>query len=166
MSKRNFFVLLLFTACFVWAIANIAEAGKPFCGDGICKQNKENSCNCPSDCGSPPTENCSDGTDNDCDELIDCDDQDCEGVCGQAPVCPDGICNGDETCSSCEDDCGPCPQVPELHLGAEQPGAHNGYAVRAMGFTTYGAERTWIVSGGEDAHLRNWTLEIDGEGDR
>jgi len=169
MSKRNFFVLLLFTACFVWAIANIAEAGKPRCGDGICKK-KENSCNCPSDCGTPPSieENCSDGTDNDCDELIDCEDQeDCEAVCGLTPFCGDGECNGDETCSSCEADCGVCPPVPELlQLEAEQPDAHDGDAVRAVGFATYGAGGTWIVSGGEDAHLRNWTLEINEQGDQ
>ena len=71
MSKRNFFALLLFTACFVWTTANIAEAAKPFCGDGICK-NKENPCNCEDDCGPPPTieENCSDGIDNNCDNFI------------------------------------------------------------------------------------------------
>lgn len=28
--------------------------------------------------------------------------------------CGDGICNGEETCSSCEADCGPCPAVPEF----------------------------------------------------
>ena len=28
--------------------------------------------------------------------------------------CGDGICNGQETCSSCEADCGPCPAVPEF----------------------------------------------------
>ena len=167
MSKRNFFVLLLFTACFVWAIANIAEAGKPYCGDGICK-NKENSCNCSSDCGTPPPieENCSDGTDNDCDGLIDCDDEDCEAVCGPAPICGDGECNGDETCSSCEADCGVCPPVPELLPGAEESAAHDGDAVRAVGFATDGEGGTWIVSGGEDAHLRYWTLEIDEQGDQ
>jgi WD40 repeat protein len=164
-SKRNFFVLFLFTACFVWAIANIAEAGKPFCGDGICKQNKENSCNCPSDCGPPLTteENCSDGTDNDCDELIDCDDQDCVAVCDLSPFCGDLECNGDETCSSCEADCGVCPPPSELLLvlGPQQPDSHDGDAVRAVGFATDGAGKTWIVSGGEDAHLRYWNLQLD-----
>ena len=157
MSKKNFFVLVLSTACFVLAIENIAEAGKWKCGDGICKQNKENSCNCPSDCGSPSTkeENCSDGTDNDCDDLIDCDDQDCVAVCDLSPFCGDLECNGDETCSSCEADCGICPPVSELLLRAEQPAAHDGDAVRAVGFVTDG-----IVSGGEDAHLRYWNLEL------
>ena len=26
-----------------------------------------------------------------------------------APTCGDGVCNGDETCTSCKADCGPCP---------------------------------------------------------
>lgn len=155
MSKRNLFVLLLSTACFVWAIANIAEAGKPFCGDGICKQNKENSSNCPCDCGTPPFEEeiCNDGTDNDCDGLIDCDDEDCVVVCEIYSFCGDNECNGDETCSSCEADCDVCPPVSELQLSAEQPAAHEGDAVRAVGFITNG-----IVSGGEDAFLRYWNL--------
>lgn len=33
---------------------------------------------------------------------------------GQPISCGDGICNGQETCSSCEADCGPCPAVPEF----------------------------------------------------
>jgi hypothetical protein len=31
----------------------------------------------------------------------------CQGAC--APSCGDGTCNGSETCSSCQDDCGYCP---------------------------------------------------------
>jgi len=130
MSKRNFFVLLLFTACFAWAIANIAEAGKPFCGDGKCS-NKENSSECPQDCEPPPP---------------------IEENCG------DGECYGDETCSSCEADCGVCPE-------AEQPDAHGGDAVRTVGFATDGEGETWIVSGGEDAHLRYWDLDLAAQRD-
>ena len=156
MSKKNFFVLFLSTACFVLAITNIAEAGKWKCGDGICKQNKENSCECPEDCGAPPAieENCSDGIDNDCNGYIDCDDQDCVAVCDLSPFCGDNECNGDETCSSCEADCDVCPPVSELQLSVEQPAAHDGDAARAVGFATDGNGGTWIVSGGEDAHLR------------
>ena len=163
MTKKNFFLLLLLTACFVWITPNTAKAAKPYCDDGKCS-NKENSCNCPSDCGTPKSyeDNCSDGTDNDCDGLIDCDDlEDCEVVCGPAPICGDGECIGDETCSSCEADCGACPTVPELFV---EPDAHDGDAVRAVGFATDGAEGTWIVSGGEDAHLRYWDLELHERG--
>jgi WD40 repeat protein len=39
--------------------------------------------------------------------------------------------------------------------------AHDGDAVRAVGFATDGLEGTWIVSGGEDAHLRYWTPQLD-----
>jgi len=167
MSKRNFFVLLLLTACFVWTIANIAEAGKPFCGDCKCS-NKEDSVNCKIDCDPDPlptTEtSCLDGTDNDCDGFIDCDDDDCgEDEYCLAPECPDGFCDANETCSSCKPDCGSCP-VPELKLWAEQLEAHDGDAVRAVGFTNYGAVGTWIVSGGEDDHLRNWIPELDANG--
>jgi len=155
----------LFTACFVWAIANIAEAGKPGCGDSICSK-KENSSNCPVDCGLTE-DNCTDDFDNDQDGFIDCDDPDCEGVCGPAPACEDGKCNGDETCSSCPEDCGHCPPGPELLQEAdEEPAAHDGDAVRAVGFVTDGAGGTWIVSGGEDAHLRYWDLEINNEDDQ
>ena len=130
MSKRNFFVLLLFTACCFWTTANTAKAAKPYCGDYKCS-NKENSFNCQEDCGPPP-------------------------------ICGDGECYGDETCSSCEADCGVCPPVPdELPLRAEQTAAHDGDAVRAVGFATDEAGGTWIVSGGEDAHLRNWTPQLD-----
>jgi WD40 repeat protein len=38
---------------------------------------------------------------------------------------------------------------------------HGGDAVRAVGFATDGAGETWIVSGGEDAHLRYWNLQLD-----
>jgi Plexin repeat len=30
------------------------------------------------------------------------------------PLCGDGVCNGVETCSSCERDCGPCPPPPDV----------------------------------------------------
>jgi hypothetical protein len=36
------------------------ESG-PFCGDGTCNPD-ENVCSCPQDCGSPPAEDCADGT--------------------------------------------------------------------------------------------------------
>ncbi len=60
-----------------------------FCGNGVCGPG-EDSCNCPDDCGTPPTSetpgaNCSDGLDNDCDGDADCDDADCEGDCQGVP---------------------------------------------------------------------------------
>ena len=51
----------------------------PTCGDGFCDAG-EDQCSCPIDCETPPSNetNCSDGLDNDCDGLIDRDDEDCE----------------------------------------------------------------------------------------
>ncbi len=56
----------------------------PFCGNGPCDPG-EDSCNCPDDCGTPPSNEvlgstCDDGTDNDCDGLTDSADPDCAGA--------------------------------------------------------------------------------------
>lgn len=49
----------------------------PVYGDGTCDPD-EDQCNCPADCGTPPAieTNCTDGIDNDCDDLIDGADPD------------------------------------------------------------------------------------------
>jgi cysteine-rich repeat protein len=78
--------------------------------------------------GTPEAGNCSDGFDNDCDGLADCDDPDCFGFvgCGAPPVCGNGTCEPTENClgcwadcrtwgnSICDESCGECP------LGAHQ----------------------------------------------
>ena len=60
----------------------------PTCGDGNCDAG-EDQCGCAADCGTPPTSEtglCSDGIDNDCDELTDSlDVDDCA-----SPFTPDG----------------------------------------------------------------------------
>lgn len=67
----------------VYAIGGGSEI--PFCGDGTCDFPDETVCNCPTDCGPPPPENCVDGVDNDCDGFIDCDDEDCVATDDCAP---------------------------------------------------------------------------------
>jgi parallel beta-helix repeat protein len=69
------------------------------CGDGICSTG-ESACVCPADCGAPPAAEslCTDGMDDDCDALVDCDDGDCAGSC---PACA----AAGESCQSAADCC-------------------------------------------------------------
>ena len=50
--------------------------------------------------------------------------------------------------------------IDGLILEEEQPAAHNGDAVRAVGFAADGVGGDWVISGGEDATLRSWTLQL------
>jgi hypothetical protein len=63
----------------------------PPCPNGTCDPG-ETPCNCPQDCGAPPTNEvpastCADGLDNDCDGYTDCADADCAG---DTVACPNG----------------------------------------------------------------------------
>ena len=60
----------------------------------------------------------------------------------------------------------PSEPIPELALVVEQPASHGVDAVRAVGFVADGAGGTQVVSGGADAHLRNWTLDLSQQHDR
>lgn len=75
----------------------------PACGDGTCDSG-ESQCSCPSDCGAAPTAelSCSDGLDDDCDLLVDCDDPDCDADQACASSCEaDGTsCTSDADCCS------------------------------------------------------------------
>jgi subtilisin family serine protease len=70
----------------------LATATAPFCGDGNVDPG-ETPCNCPQDCGAPPSSetNCSDGVDNDCDGLTDCADSDCASAPNCAPVATQAV---------------------------------------------------------------------------
>ncbi|MEA2036607.1 MAG: MopE-related protein, partial [Nanoarchaeota archaeon] len=102
------------------------------CGVGICSGNTGyetcSSGSWGSDTCNPfqgaISEVCDDNMDNDCDGSTNedcpyCGDSECNGDetcstcetdCGVCPpTCGDSECNGDETCSTCETDCGVCP---------------------------------------------------------
>jgi len=79
----------------------LEDGADPICPDDSCDEFVEDSCSCALDCGAPPVIEglCSDGTDNDCDELLDCDDDDCSSD----PAC--AICTpSTETCDSGQDE--------------------------------------------------------------
>jgi hypothetical protein len=71
------------------------------CGNGTC-DGEENTCTCVSDCGEPAESEdslCDDEVDNDCDGLIDSDDDDCGcsadwNSCNDNTDCCSGICKG------------------------------------------------------------------------
>jgi hypothetical protein len=81
------------------------------CGDETCDPG-EDLCNCPEDCGTPPSTETSstDGMDNDCDTDTDCDDSDCLGD-PACPTCGDLTCDSDEDQCNCPDDCGTPPST-------------------------------------------------------
>jgi lysophospholipase L1-like esterase len=85
--------------------------GGPECGDGTCDPG-EDQCNCPDDCGTPPSTetSCTDGIDNDCDNDTDCDDSDCLGD-PACPYCGDGTCDPGEDQCNCALDCGTPPST-------------------------------------------------------
>jgi hypothetical protein len=60
-------------------------------------------------CPDPDETICDDGIDNDCDELIDCDDSDCSAFPVCVNNCGNGICDSGEDCITCPNDCSEQP---------------------------------------------------------
>jgi hypothetical protein len=76
----------------------------PVCGDGICDPGEDQfSCEC--DCGTLPAAetNCSDGIDEDCDNVTDCDDEDCKDASACICTAKGEWCSNNEEC--CSNDC-------------------------------------------------------------
>ena len=93
------------------ALYNYITGGGPVCDDGTCDAG-EDQCNCPEDCGAPPSTEttCDDGIDEDCDNYTDCDDSDCLGD-PACPTCGDANCDPGEDQCNCPDDCGTPPST-------------------------------------------------------
>lgn len=87
----------------------LGDPACPSCGNATCDPG-EDQCNCPADCGSPPSTetSCTDGDDNDCDTYTDCDDSDCDGD-PACPGCGNGSCETGEDQCNCPSDCGTPP---------------------------------------------------------
>jgi len=81
---------LAIAAIFVGTMWPGVATAQIVCGDGACQVPGEDPCTCPQDCPNPGTEAgmCTDGQDNDCDMLIDCQDPDCFGD----PNCAGATC--------------------------------------------------------------------------
>lgn len=71
-----------------------------------------------------PEVSCTDGVDNDCDNLVDCADSDCSGdpACVPDP-CGDGVCDPSigENCDTCAADCPSGPGGPSCGNGVCEP---------------------------------------------
>ncbi len=104
------------------ATDNCVDCRNATCGDRTCNGD-ENCQSCEADCGAcPETAACGNGTREPGEE---CDDGNSVATdfcieCRNA-ACPDGTCNGDENCQSCEADCGGCPAVAACGNGVREP---------------------------------------------
>lgn len=81
--------------------------------------------------------------------------------------CTGTLSDGTSTIEVALDNCTPGSgggPAPKLSLLAAQPDAHEGDAVRAVGFAAVAGGGSRIVSGGEDARLRSWSLWLHGAG--
>lgn len=89
------------------------------CGDAVCLPTEI--CTCLQDCGSPPVSEaqgvtCTDGLDNDCDNRVDCADEDCS--LDLACSCGDAFCTIGENPCNCAKDCGStAPEVANVNCG-------------------------------------------------
>jgi hypothetical protein len=76
----------------------------PICGNGACDLG-EDQCSCPDDCDMPPSTevDCSNGIDDDCDNLVDCNDSDCSDYFNCTCLPKGSNCDADSDC--CNNKC-------------------------------------------------------------
>ncbi len=149
----------------------------PICGDGACTGG-ESCADCATDCGTCPEvdccvaqagpgcatdaalEACVCGLDAFCCETTwdaICAGEaknDCGECGGEAPHCGDGLCQGAETCASCEMDCGEC----EGPVGCATPALLEIVALDAWAQPLAGGFSVTLVSGGELVPVTPGTL--------
>ncbi|MCK5487680.1 MAG: hypothetical protein KAI86_15790, partial [Desulfobacterales bacterium] len=136
--------------------ANFTEYQESYCGDGNLDpdeqcddgENNGNSVYCSRQCAINPE--CDNGIDDDGDGQIDYpNDPGCDSLEDDDEYnvfCGDGVCNGDETCSTCPRDCGSC-------------GGGGGGAVITKPSITITNENVVYLGGGE-AQV-SWTTNIE-----
>jgi len=89
--------------------------------DGYCGQDYTPGSDCQCNAACFVYENC-------CDDICDFCEADFMDECNP-PECPDGECNGDETCVTCPADCGECGDPAEVYFSEYVKGDSNNKAV-------------------------------------
>lgn len=105
-DKKEKIGLILIALVIIGGATALVAVNKPSCGDGICQENEQNSC--LADC-----DWCGDGV---------CQSAE-EGICAvDCDWCGDKFCQEQETCTSCNQDCGSCKTGAYCGDGTCNPG--------------------------------------------
>ena len=92
----------------------------------------------------------------------------CEQDCGACepvdPFCGDGSCNGSETCETCQEDCGECPPPGANFQVNQLVEAEDGTLASPMAAATGGGV-TYLATSGIDQGSASYTYDILEDGD-